>query len=229
MKLPLRHTAACLVACTAFAPVTMAAEKGFTPLFNGKDLTGWFYNQRANKTPGKPPAEQKSGKGYQVENGVVFCTKTDGGHLYTEKEFRDFILRFEFKLEAESNNGIGIRAPKGGHASRDGMEIQVLDDNAEKHAKLRPAQFHGSIYDVVAAKRGHLKPIGQWNSQEIIAQGPRIKITLNGAVIVDANLDDIKDEAVLKKHSGLRSPKGSIVLCGHGTRVEFRNMRIKEL
>ena len=229
------------LAATAWA-IAAEDEGGFKPLFNGKDLTGWVYNKRAPKPPAKPkpgqpsapqqprpPVEQKSGLGYQVENGVLFCTVKDGGMLFTEKDYGDFILRFEFKIEENSNNGIGIRVPFGGHPSADGMEIQILDDTGSKHQKLRDAQFHGSIYDVVPAKRGHLKPIGEWNSEEIIAQGRHIKITLNGHVIVDANLDDIKDEAVLKKHPGLQSKAGRIAFCGHGTRVEFRNMRIKEL
>jgi hypothetical protein len=227
----------------AAAVLAIAAEdeNGFKPLFNGKDLTGWVYNKRAPR-PAKPkpgqksapespraPVEQKSGAGYQVENGVVYCTVKDGGMLFTEEDYGDFILRFEFKIEENSNNGIGIRVPLGGHPSADGMEIQILDDNGSKHQKLRETQFHGSIYDVVPAKRGHLKPVGEWNSEEIRAEGRRIKVTLNGHVIVDANLDDIKDDAVLKKHPGLQSKTGRIALCGHGTRVEFRNMRIKGL
>jgi len=240
-----RHTLAgtlALVFATAAWAVAAEDEIGFKPLLNGKDLTGWVYNKRAPKPPAKPkagqelapqqprqPVEQKTGAGYQVENGVVFCTKTDGGMLFTEKEYGNFILRFEFKIEENSNNGIGIRVPFGGHPSVDGMEIQMLDDSGSNHQKLRPAQYHGSIYDVVPAKRGHLKPLGEWNSEEIVADGRHIKVTLNGIVIVDANLDDIKDEAVLKKHPGLQSKAGRIAFCGHGTRVEFRNMRIKEL
>ena len=89
----------------------------------------------------------------------------------TEKEYGDFVLRFEFKLEPNSNNGIGIRAPLEGDAAYNGMEIQVLDDNGKDYkGKLRPAQYHGSIYDVVPAKQGSLKPAGEWNSEEITAR-----------------------------------------------------------
>jgi hypothetical protein len=229
-----------MMAATALI-IAAEDESGFKPLLNGKDLSGWVYNKRipspAKPKPGqsavqeqpKTPVEQKSGAGYQVDNGVVYCTAKDGGMLFTEKDYGDFVLKFEFKLEENSNNGIGIRVPFGGHPSMDGMEIQVLDDTGSKHQKLKPAQYHGSIYDVVPAKRGHLKPLGEWNNEEILAQGRHIKITLNDNVIVDANLDDVKEEAVLKKHPGLQSKCGRIVFCGHGTRVEFRNMRIKEL
>lgn len=213
------------------AIVPQKAEPGFTPLFNGKDLTGWVYGQRRG-------SENRSGKGYQIENGVLFSTKEDGGSLYTAKEYADFVLRFEFKLTENANNGIGIRAPLEGDAAYAGMEIQVLDDSGSQYTSLRPAQYHGSIYDMVPAKRGFQKKVGEWNTQEITARGRRITVVLNGTTIVDANLDDIKDEAVLQRHRDLTRPEGSrgiantkghIGLLGHGTRVEFRNIRIKEL
>ena len=207
------------------------AEDGFTPLFNGKDLTGWVYGRRGN-------SEIRTGKGYQVENGVLFSTKEDGGNLYTEKEYADFVLRFDFRLTENANNGIGIRAPLSGDAAYAGIEIQVLDDGGSEYRNLRPAQYHGSIYDMVPAKRGFQKPVGEWNSEEITARGRQIRVVLNGTTIVDANLDDITDEAVLAKHRDLSRPeglrgiantKGHIGLLGHGTRVEFRNLRIREL
>ena len=198
-------------------------EEGFTSLFNGKDLTGWQYGK-------KGAGENKDGKGYQVADGVMFSTKTDGGNLYTEKEYGDFIFKFEFRLTENANNGLAIRAPLTGDSAYVGMEIQILDDSGPAYkGKLRPSQYHGSIYDVVAAKPGHLKPVGEWNEEEIIAKGRQITIKLNGYTIVDANLDDIKDEAVLKKHPGLKNEKGHIGFLGHGARVEFRNMLIKEL
>ena len=197
-------------------------EEGFTPLFNGKDLTGWVYGKRGN-------GENKSGVGYQVADGAIFCTVKDGGNLYTEKEYGDFSFRFEFKLTENANNGIGIRAPLEGDSAYVGMEIQVLDDSGSQYKNLRPEQYHGSIYDCFAAKRGHQKPVGEWNEEEITAKGRQITVKLNGVVIVDANLDDLKDEAKLKKHPGLKNAKGHIGFLGHGARVEFRGMRVKEL
>ena len=214
------------------APAPQQTEPGFTQLFNGKDFTGWIYGQRANGT------ENKSGKGYQIENGVLYSTKEDGGNLYTEKEYANFVFRFEFKLTPNANNGIGIRAPLVGDAAYVGMEIQVLDDGGSMYTKLEPGQYHGSIYKVVPAKRGFQKPVGEWNTEEIVANGRRITITLNGTVIVDANLDEVTDPAVLKEHRDLTKPEGSrgiantkghIGFLGHGAHVEFRNIRIKEL
>ena len=223
-----------LVFCLALGSVGGLAQdrqEGFTPLFNGKDLTGWVYGTRQG-------APNKTGKGYQVENGVLFTTKEDGGNLFTEKEYADFILRFEFKLTENANNGIGIRAPLEGDAAYVGMEIQVLDDGGSQYTNLRPAQYHGSIYQMFPAKRGFQKPVGEWNAEEISAKGRHITVTLNGVAIVDANLDDMKDEALLATHRNLTKPEGSrgiantkghIGLLGHGARVEFRNIRIKEL
>ena len=212
--------------------VPQADEKGFTSLFNGKDFTGWVYGRRADAT------ENRSGKGYQIENGVIFSTKDDGGNLYTEKEYADFVFRFDFKLTENANNGIGIRAPLEGDAAYVGMEIQVLDDGGSSYTKLQPYQYHGSIYGMVPSKRGFQKAVGEWNTEEITARGRRITVKLNGTTIVDADLDDVKDEAMLKSHRDLSKPEGSrgiantkghIGLLGHGARVEFRNLRIKEL
>ena len=222
--------ASLLLAGAAQAP--QQKEDGFTPLFNGKDFTGWVYGLRANGT------ENKSGKGYQIENGVIYSTKEDGGNLYTEKEYANFIFRFEFRLTPNANNGIGIRAPLQGDAAYVGMEIQVLDDGGSEYTKLLPGQYHGSIYKVAPAKRGFQKPVGEWNSEEIVANGRQITVKLNGTTIVDANLDDVKDEATLKEHRDLSKPdgsqgiantKGHIGFLGHGAHVEFRNIRIKVL
>jgi 3-keto-disaccharide hydrolase len=224
-----------VVACLGFGgmPVfSQAQEKGFTQLFNGKDLTGWVYGRRASG------AENKTGKGYQVENGVLFTTKEDGGNLYTEKEYSDFVLRFDVKLTENANNGIGIRAPLEGDAAYVGIEIQVLDDGGAEYKNLRPAQYHGSIYQMFPAKRGHQKPVGEWNSEEITVKGRQITVKLNGVTITEGNLDDVKDEELLRTHRDMSKPEGSrgiantkghVGFLGHGARVEFRNIRIREL
>jgi hypothetical protein len=214
------------------AGIQSPVEAGFTRLFNGKDLTGWVYGRRASG------AENKSGKGYQIEDGVLFSTKDDGGNLYTEKEYSDFVFRFDFRLTENANNGIGIRAPLQGDAAYSGIEIQVLDDSGSEYQKLRPAQYHGSVYNMFPAKRGFQKPVGEWNSEEITVRGRHITVKLNGTTIVDANLDDVKDQEILAKQRDVSKPEGSrgisnarghIGLLGHGTRVEFRNIRVKEL
>jgi len=206
------------MAAIAAAPCGQAAaEPGFTSLFDGATFNGW-------KTIGK------QGEGYVVREGVIVCPATGGGNLFTEKEYADFVFRFEFKLTENANNGIGIRAPLDGDAAYAGMEIQVLDDNGPQYRNtLQPWQYHGSIYNVVAARRGALKPTGDWNEEEILADGRHVKITVNGQVIVDADLNSIHDAETLIKHPGLLRTRGHIGFLGHGTHVEFRNIRIREL
>lgn len=207
-----------MVLALAGASLLPAADKGFKDLFNGKDLTGWTL-------------VHGRGKGYVVENGVIVCPEDGGGNLFTEKEYSDFTLRLEWRLWDGGNNGVGIRAPLEGDAAYVGMEIQVLDEASEKYKKgagLKPTQMTGSVYDVFAAKSGHVKRDGVWNTYEIVAKGRKIKVTLNDVVITDVDLDTVKDEAVLKKHPGLANKSGHIGFLGHGTRVEFRNIRIRE-
>jgi hypothetical protein len=194
-------------------------ESGFTPLFNGKNLDGWTMIN-------------KKGEGYGVSNGILFCARGGGGNLLTEREYADFVLRFEFRLEDGSNNGIGIRAPLRSDISYSGMEIQILEEGAAlrgKYGTLRPAQFHGSVYDVVAAKKGALHPPGEWNAEEITAQGRHIKVVLNGKTITDTDLNDVTDPETLMKHPGLLRDSGRVGFLGHNDYVEFRNVRLKEL
>ena len=196
-----------------------AAEPGFSPIFDGKTLNGWKYTGRGDAS------------GYFVENGMIVCQKVHG-NLFTEKEFSNFVLRFEFKFgEQGANNGIGIRAPYAGDAAYSGMEIQILDDTADVYkGKLQPWQMHGSIYNVVPAKstEGFLKRT-DWNEEEITADRTHIVVKLNGHVIVDADLSTVTDPEVLKKHPGVQRTGGHLGLLGHDTRVEFRNLRVKEL
>ena len=206
-----------LVCTAALCLTAFAQESGFTPLFDGKTLNGW-------------KLVNGHGPGYIVRDGMIVCPKEGGGNLFTEKVYANFAFRFEFKLTPGANNGIGIRAPLDGDAAYKGMEIQILDhDDAQYKGWLKPAQHHGSVYGVVAAKTGFLKPLGEWNSEEIIADGRRIKVILNGTTITDANLDEVKDEAILKAHPGLARSDGHVGFLGHGSLVEFRNIRIKEL
>ena len=85
-----------------------------------------------------------------------------------------------------------------GDAAYVGIEIQVLDDGGSQYTKLQPFQYHGSIYGMIPPKRGFQKPVGEWNSEEITAKGRQVTVKLNGTTIVDASLDDVKDEAVLQ-------------------------------
>jgi hypothetical protein len=109
------------------------------------------------------------------------------------------------------------------------MEVQVLDNPAPVCKSIRPAQHCGSIYDVFSARQGLLRPTGGWNACEITASGRRIGARLNGTLIVDADLDTVKDPGVLERHPGLARTMGHIGVLGHKSRVEFRNVRLREL
>jgi hypothetical protein len=195
-------------------------KEGFVSLFNGKDLTGW--------TGGA--------KGYLVRDGLLIVDPAEAagspGNLYTQQEYGDFIFRFEFRLTPGANNGVGIRVPKGGHASSDGMEIQILDHDSPRYRGwLHDYQRHGSIYGVVPAKTGYLKPVGEWNYEEITAKGKQITVKLNGATIVDADIQKASTPKTLdgQKHPGLQQTSGYLGFCGHGDYLELRNLRIKSL
>ena len=190
---------------------------GFVTLFNGRNLDNWI----GNKTS------------YIAEDGNIVVKPGDGsgGNLYTEKEYADFIFRFEFQLTPGANNGLGIRAPLTGDAAYSAMELQILDDTAPVYANLQPYQYHGSVYGVIPAKKGHQNPVGEWNYQEVIVQGTRIKITLNGAVIVDGDIAVSSANGTMdhKEHPGLMNKTGHIGFLGHGSELKFRNIRIKDL
>lgn len=200
-------------------PTATAPRDGFTPLFNGKDLSGW------TGTRGGAP------QGYAVEDGAIVCL-ADGRNLYTAGEYGDFILRFRFQLTPGANNGIGVRTPNEGDAAYEGLEIQVLDNSADKWAGLKPWQFHGSVYGIApASRRDALKPVGEWNEEEIEIRGRRVKVTLNGSVLVDVDLDEATKAGTLsgQPHPGVRRSRGYICFCGHGDRVAFKDLEIREI
>tara|TARA_R110002020_G_scaffold125767_1_gene283134 strand:- start:830 stop:1495 length:666 start_codon:yes stop_codon:yes gene_type:complete len=193
------------------------AGKDFVSLFNGENLDGWV----GNKTS------------YRAENGMIVIDPqgTGGGNLFTEKEYGDFTLRFEFQLTPGANNGLGIHAPLEGDAAYVGKELQILDNTAEKFAELKEYQYHGSVYGVIPAKRGFLKPVGEWNSQEVIVNHPHIKIILNGETILDGDYLEASKNGTVdhKDHPGLQRSSGHIGFLGHGDVVRFKNISIKEL
>lgn len=195
---------------------------GFVSLFDGKTLNGW---------------EGDTAR-YAVEDGklvVDFGPKPfrgPGGDLFTAKEYQDFVLRLEYTLSAGANGGILLRAPLGGNNWRESLEVQLLDDSAPPYQKLPLWNHNGALFGVVAVQPGHLKPPGLWNTLEIQWKGRRITETLNGAVVLNTDLDDPTDKSAKgAAHPGLKREKGRIILLGYASqgRLEFRNIQIKEL
>nr|MBI1229343.1 DUF1080 domain-containing protein [Cytophagales bacterium] len=192
-------------------------EAGFETLFDGTDLDKWT----GNKTD------------YVVENGhiAIYPDRGGSGNLFTAEQFDDFVFRFEFKLTPGANNGLGIRAPLTGDAAYVGMELQILDNTADIYKNLKDYQFHGSLYGVAAAKKGHLKPVGEWNYQEVLAKGNHIKVVLNGVTILDTDISEAIKNGTLdeRDHPGLSRKGGHIGFLGHGDVVYFRNIRVLDL
>ncbi len=196
--------------------VSIAAEKGFESIFNGKDFEGWA-----------GPIEN-----YEVVDGAIVCKKGKGGTIFTKEEYADFVVRLEFKLPPGGNNGLAIRYPGKGNTAYVGMcELQVLDEKYEevRKAKLDPRQVHGSAYGMVAAKRGAQKPADEWNEQEVIVKGSTIKVTLNGTVILDCDLSTVTEFMGKRSHPGKDRASGHFGFAGHSDPVMFRNIRIKKL
>jgi len=193
-------------------------KEGFKPLFNGRNFEGWIGNTID----------------YQVENGEIVLHLENGpshGNIFTADEYSDFIYRFEFQLTPGANNGLGIRAPLEGDAAYVGMELQILDNEDPIYSALAPYQYHGSVYGVIAAKRGYLKPTGQWNYEEVLAKGTHIKVLLNGTVILDGDINEASGNGTAdhKEHPGLLRKKGHIGFLGHGSIVKFKNIRLKDI
>jgi len=192
-------------------------KEGFKVLFDGTNLFNWT----GNKTD------------YFIQNGelVVDPKKGGKGNLYTKDEYSDFDFRFEFQLTPGANNGLGIRTPMEGDAAYVGTEIQILDNDADIYKDLHEYQYHGSAYGIIPAKRGFLKPLGEWNYEEVRVQGSKIRVTLNGTVILDGDLAEASKNGTAdhKEHPGLSRTSGYLGFLGHGSELKFRNIRINDL
>lgn len=187
-------------------------DDGFTTLFNGKDLSNW-----------KGPVDN-----YEVVDGAIVCKAGKGGTIHTPDAYKDFTARIEFKLPPGGNNGLAIRYPGEGDTAYVGMcELQVLDTEHPKYAKIDPRQVHGSAYGIVGAHRGYLRPTGEWNVQEVTVRGSTIRVELNGTLIMDADLSKITDYMSGTPHPGKDRAEGFFGLAGHNDPVAFRHIRIK--
>lgn len=195
------------------------AEDGFKEYVNGKDLSNW----------------QGAVDSYEVVDGAITCKPGKGGDLLTKDEFENGIIRVEFKLPPAGNNGIALRTPLGGHSASDGLELQVIDSdgyNAKQAAAgkkgLEPYQYHGSLYHCVGAKHGYLRPVGEWNFQEIQVDGQKIKVILNGTKILDVDIATFDRSQIAHPPKGLDHTKGLIGFAGHSDPVVFRSFKVKQ-
>lgn len=190
-------------------------DADFEPLLAGGDFRGWT----------------GAIDSYELVDGELRAKAGAHGNLLTEDDFDDFIVRLEFRLPAGGNNGLAIRVPGAdGDPSVDGLEIQVLDDAPEHYPDLRPYQAHGSVYGLVPARRGYLRPIGEWNYQETIVDGDRVIVRLNGVTITDADLAAARQQPLDgHEHPGAARQTGRFGFASHSDPVAFRNIRVKRL
>lgn len=189
--------------------------KGFKSVFNGKNLDGWT----------------GAVENYEVKDGAIVCKQGKGGVLHTDKKYGDFVARLEFRLPPGGNNGLAIRYPGKGNPAYDGMcELQVIDTEAERYGgRLDPRQAHGSAYGMVAAQRGYLRPVGEWNYQEVTVEGSKVKVELNGTLILDTDLSEVTEFMGNHAHPGKDLARGYFGFAGHNDPVEFRNISVKPL
>ena len=189
-------------------------DAGFKSLFNGTNFDGWA-----------GPLDH-----YAIESGAMVCKPEQGGTIYFNEEFTDFIVRLEFKLPPAGNNGLAIRYPGNGDTAYDGMcELQVLDSEHPNHAGLDPRQYHGSAYGMIPAHRGYLHPTGDWNFEEVTVRGSTLRVELNGTVILDGDVSNVTEFMDGKAHPGKDRASGFFGFAGHNDPVAFRNVRIKKL
>ncbi|MBK8100419.1 MAG: DUF1080 domain-containing protein [Planctomycetes bacterium] len=202
-----------IAADEANAELAARAADGFESIFDGKTLSGW----------------QGAVDDYEVVEGAIRCKAGRGGNLFTAATYGDFAVRLQFKLPPGGNNGLAIRYGGKGDPSAEAIELQVLDDSAAKYSALKDYQYHGSVYGLVPAHRGHLRPVGQWNFEEVIVQGSKIKVVLNGTVIVDADVATIDKPMSGGEHPGRFRKEGAFGFCGHSDPVEFKDIKIRRL
>ena len=229
------HASLCVASAVALASSMLLAadcEEGFVQMFNGRDLSGW---------------EGATNTYAMTSGGMLTCLQRDGvgesgtRNLWTVRDYTNFVIRFDVKLPPNANNGLGIRTPPNGWCSREGMELQLLDDWGDMYNgsnKLVDVHYTGSIYGVVPPARkvngeSYLNRPGEWNSVEVTADGPRIVFVLNGATLVDADVSKYSTDGTRPadgiKRPGLHNASGRIHWCGHGHDIYWRNVRIKEL
>ena len=164
---------------------------------------------------------------WRSEEGEIVCRGQGKDWLAWNRDHADFVVALEYRLHPGGNSGLLLRAPRRGDPSRDGLEIQLLDDDAPVYRQLQPWQYTGSVYGVIAARRGASKKAGDWNRLTVKAEGSRITVTLNGQTVVDDDL--ARHPEARPRHPGIDRSRGAIGLQSHGEPVRFRNLTIREL
>lgn len=205
--------------------------KGFVKLFDGKTTTGWH---SYNKTT--------VGSAWEVQDGTLHMNPTKkgkdgGGDLVTDKEYSSFHLKYDWKVAPNANSGLIFYVhedPKLSQTYLTGPEMQVLDNEGHKDGKITKHRS-GDLYDMIKSTSEPVKPVGQWNTAEIISDNGKLTFMLNGVRIVETTLWDDNWKALIagskfKTWEGFGTYKtGKIALQDHGDEVWYKNISIKEL
>lgn len=221
-------------------PAEIAA--GWKLLFDGRSLVGWHAFQQ----------EQAPKKGWHVADGALVNPKSNsrpngsGGDLVTDRKFRDFDFRFEWRISPGGNSGIHYfvdesRPPTkplyAGDTGKSpvGFEYQVLDDAKHPDGKRGATHQAGALYDLFGSERKTLKPIGEWNEGRIAVRGNHVEHWLNGGKVAECDLDRETYRAALAKSKYHVVPDFGVkiatplALQDHGDEVAFRSLKILEL
>ena len=214
------------LSCVLYASLlvlTGCASRGFKPLYNGKDLSGWH-------------AKDATVMLWKADGEILRCEKGEkgtGGWLTTDQEYQNFVLRLEWRIPKNGNSGVGLRYPAVGGPAHEGMEIQILDDASPVNATRPPEELNGSLYLEVAPSRKADRPVGQWNSMEITCRGSLLVVVTNGTETQRIKLEELKilhGQHRQYKPVSERPRKGFVGLQGdRGELAEFRNLRIRPL
>jgi hypothetical protein len=183
-----------------------ARGEQFVPLFNGKDLSGWALMG-------------ENAESFRVEDGALVCTgRGNEPHwLRSEKEYENFVLRFEYLTPGWCEAGVLLHAPLHGRASKAGLKLHLRHDQVEEGARTV-----GSIYDVLPPLAKPVKPQGQWNQVEVYANWPTLEVKLNGVKIQDVDME--RNEKLR-----WRLRRGYIGFQDIGQPIKYRHIEIREL
>jgi len=190
-------------------------DTGWAPLFPNDSVSGW--------TGETAP--------YRFANGIL--TATGKGTLTSPKPYQNFVMRFEVRLGAAANNGIGIwQKPSVGAASAaeaGGFEIQLQDDTAPQYSKQQSFARHGGIYGFKGVDRQVMGAVGTWNAHEIQVEDTQVTVKINGQEVLRADLRSLRSQFRGKPGLNLSERSGHLSLMSNIGTTEFRNMQIKEL
>jgi hypothetical protein len=206
--------------CRAADNELTAEEKaaGWQLLFNGKDHTGWKCNN------GKEIA-------CPIEDGCLVPYKSGTYLIIHEKQFGDFVLKCDVKMDKACNSGIFFRVGDPLNPVQTGFEMQVLT------GKGSSIHDFGAVYELAKPTKNNTKGPGQWDSVEITCKGPKITVAVNGETVTTMNCDEYTEPGKgpdgsknkFKKAAKDFPRKGYIGLQDHGSKCWYKNIRIREL